>query len=95
MNHEFNLDPTAWLAPSGFTFDMHVQLYIGTFLFKEEEEEDEEDVKARQIQAKLDAKKRKMAELALMKSRKRRPDPNNPSKEEIDVAQVKRWQRNY
>jgi len=44
-------------------------------------------VKARQIQAKLDAKKRKMAELALMKSRKRRPDPNNPSKEEIDVAQ--------
>ena len=89
MNHEFNLDPTVWLAPSGFSFNMHVQL------FKEEEEEDEEDVKARQIQAKLDAKKRKMAELALMKSRKRRPDPNNPSKEEIDVAQVKRWQRNY
>jgi len=53
---------------------------------EKQQEADEEEQKTLRIQAKLDAKKRKMAELALMKSRKR-PDPNNPSKEELDAAQ--------
>ena len=52
------------------------------------QEADEEEQKTLRIQAKLDAKKRKMAELALMKSRKR-PDPNNPSKEELVAAQAR------
>lgn len=37
-------------------------------------------------QARQDAKKRKLAELAAMRNR-RRPDPNNPSKEELDAQQ--------
>ena len=52
-----------------------------------EEGQGDEEKLALQVKAREEAKKRKIAELALMKNRKR-GDPNNPSKEEVDAQQV-------
>ena len=52
-----------------------------------EEKQGDESKQEVQLKAREEAKKRKIAEVALMKRRKR-GDPNNPSKEEVDAQQV-------
>lgn len=52
-----------------------------------EEKRGDESKQAVQIKAREEAMKRKIAEVALIKSRKR-GDPNNPCKEEVDAQQV-------